>query len=474
MFRLGVVERVNWLQAAEESAEEATLNVRLLDGRLLENVAVHYHCEGYHNGLPQDWQTYYGNHEKLRVGFHAFREGDLVILFKESIHFGDGAANYTVVGFADGTPRGCLKCLVFDVANSGIDVRQDHIRASGPYPDARLRAAPADDPAIMRPAERIVYNEYQRRSLQLFGVGGEPPYTYELVTVLHPGCDLNATPGSGYAEVQELGNPFFLVNGTNVTNSPVNMEQIGTRYRWNGIQTTPCAVDGDVGEVRITDANGHSASCWFLVRAAEEAAEPPEPPEPPEPEPAGEIEVSDTQMLVSSQQDVIATGCSGDYSWVITGGGRFDGVDGGQATATGDSVTVYAPSTNAGCTNNSALLLYCDGELVDRIDLTFTNPGVSGDAYFVCECFHSINNPYWATCDGPRYAVSWRAHFYDCSGVFTHTNVCGSVAISCDPNDCFSASLSGCGTCYSIGDGATYDYRNSTKIAQGCCPEALM
>ena len=318
-LRLGVVTSVNYDQAAAEQFGEVTLDVEVVGIGLLRDVYVQYHCEGYHAGLkPRSQELWCGDLEKIRQGWAAFQEGDAVILWKDDRHFGDGAANWTVIGFADGVPKQCMRALIFDVANSGITNDWSIVGPSGPYPDARLREAPEDNPGIMRPAERLIYNEYQLRQLQFWVIGGVPPFRKEIIlrSLPHP-CNFNATPGTAWYNVQKKGNPFYLVNGTYVVNSPSNQDEVSI-LRYNGIRTTPCAEDGDLAEVRITDKNGNWVSCWFVVRADDEA----EPPPPPPPEPEGEISLSDTQMIIGADQEVTAEGCeSGDYYWVITGGG---------------------------------------------------------------------------------------------------------------------------------------------------------
>ena len=179
------------------------------------------------------------------------------------------------------------------------------------------------------------------------------------------------------------------------------------------------------------------------------------------------ISYSSQDMTVGLSQNLTITGAgevAACYDWEISGTGfAFDGVDGSQTTATGLSVTLYAPSANLNCAHSgSTVTLKCGGVVKDTVSFSATTAGLAEGTYYTV-CPPCSYQPGGAACAWVHdwYCVCGR---YNCYGTYLSSgNYC---CVGNSEAECLSCS--GTSVC-----NATNDLRQPANIAAGCCPAAL-
>jgi hypothetical protein len=509
----GEILEIKYEEAASEDYADVLAKVLLDTGRVVDDLPIHYHCEGYHQN-----QGLFGQ-ETLRTGFEAFSEGDRVIIFKTGLDSEPLNSNSVLIGFEDGLPHPCFKCKGMHTAN----VVLEEVPPSGPYPDARIREATEDDPVTVASP----YTGTSPGVGQLYPVGGVPPFEWSVdnayigyigtgrkldfslgddavgdvvFTVIDangherechvhiPGCDdpdgvptltLDNSLGCGETTIVRLdGEPYgwsptskwqpYLeedtVFNTDLAHAYIMIEGPACDHvvtaKTNARFCMKCRA-GLEGETEICKTLSLTGSCGE----------------------GASISAATTSMACSASQTLSVNGGSAvTWEWEITGGGRFDSVDGSDTTDTGDEVTLYAPSMNTDCADNSVVTLKCTDVLgatstVDTLSVTFNCNDTDDKAYqiwndFVC----AYTNPYSGAC---RCNWSQDSDAYNCAGdsIGVGTQRSGFYVHNtpCTCSKCESALYNyWSGVDPDTLPGVTEDTRTSTMITNGCCPEALM
>ena len=153
------------------------------------------------------------------------------------------------------------------------------------------------------------------------------------------------------------------------------------------------------------------------------------------------------------------------YEWEQTGGGSLSERQGG-------STTLTAPSDNPNCTKNSTIYLKdkASGQVCASVVVTYTNPSdYVAYKYLLKESLLASNI---RPVGRPYCADVWWSRLYTgrCDGTETasdNTTMCwGPETYSCGSSPGWTNS--------SVCDFSVRDLRTPEKLAQGCCPQALM
>jgi hypothetical protein len=193
------------------------------------------------------------------------------------------------------------------------------------------------------------------------------------------------------------------------------------------------------------------------------------------------IQYTTLQMQKNEEQTLVVRGdrnCL--YTWAITsGGGSFEYYTTDNKHAIGAEVTYIAPSSNASCSDNPTITLYCNGAFANSITIAVNAVTGTETAFF------DVTDRGCRIQDATYLVCSVYINRYYCSGAL-------------DPNTFFSVNCyvarvseisSGCAYCYTrpattaCGMGGRSlneilalqgDWRNPTMIANGCCPYQLL
>ena len=255
----GEIQSINYSEAAQADETYVTADVLLDDGGLVTAVDIHYHCETYHGKydlIPEG--------EAIRIGFEAFKEGDRVILLKSG-------EKRTIIGFEDGLPHPCYVGKVLRVANAFIDLAGSGL-INGPLPDERITEATEDNPGVVQSPQYILYGTYSSESIQLFVIGGTPPFKWKVE---------NIEPCSGDSVEQFMIQPIsYMIDGYSrsietLPKTPfsglaggVPTETTATSTGSFIYRTAVLAVDENVlglAKITVTDYFGHETYLYVRV-----------------------------------------------------------------------------------------------------------------------------------------------------------------------------------------------------------------
>lgn len=218
------------------------------------------------------------------------------------------------------------------------------------------------------------------------------------------------------------------------------------------------------------------------------------------------IGYTSSSMGPNAKQTLTAVGFTSDMDigWGLTGGGSLS-IEGSKAIYT-------SPSTNWNCEENAHIELYCNGALVDTLEIAINTNIGTGVAYYatVCEEVGYCIEPRW---QGAYWITEFHTaivaiYGYNCSGVGGRTGkYCAAGSGSCagsSPTPCESCLASKtvstyCSPVYpqtnrltcegaanectawcllgfedGAGLGEAVDARTSAMIEGGCCPAALL
>jgi hypothetical protein len=193
------------------------------------------------------------------------------------------------------------------------------------------------------------------------------------------------------------------------------------------------------------------------------------------------IQYTTLQMQKNEEQTLVVRGdrnCL--YTWAITsGGGSFEYYTTDNKHAIGAEVTYIAPSSNASCSDNPTITLYCNGAFANSITIAVNASTSSNIAVFIATdrgCWPQPSNPAETVC-------GVYINRYYCNGSLD-TNKYTSVNCSVT-----ATSISGCAACKNAATvprcgmgGRTInqilaipeDQRNSEMLLDGCCPYQLL
>jgi hypothetical protein len=192
------------------------------------------------------------------------------------------------------------------------------------------------------------------------------------------------------------------------------------------------------------------------------------------------IQYTTLQMQKNEEQTLVVRGdrnCL--YTWAITsGGGSFEYYTTDNKHAIGAEVTYIAPSSNASCSDNPTITLYCNGAFANSITIAVNAVTGTNTAYFKATdrgCWIKPSNPVETLC-------GVYINLYYCNGSLNpnlFSNNCSQTAShsgGCDA--CRNASVAPrCG----MGDrtineilALPNDWRTPGMIANGCCPYQLL
>ena len=182
------------------------------------------------------------------------------------------------------------------------------------------------------------------------------------------------------------------------------------------------------------------------------------------------IAYSDQEIPCDSSEELTITNqvaSDSCYTWSLSGSDfAFDSVGGSQTTATGASVDLYAPETNADCDSSTIVTLSCDGDVVDSVKFIANCGGDDCEVAYVLKC--NLTGTPSRTCIVP----------YNCSGAM----LLGVCSIYGSSFFCLNDQGAGCASCYPnyecyTEEGHTtpgiHDQRTEDQLDAGCCPEEL-
>jgi hypothetical protein len=202
-------------------------------------------------------------------------------------------------------------------------------------------------------------------------------------------------------------------------------------------------------------------------------------------DPPGTIGYTTLQMQVNEVQtlSIINPTINGEYTWSLSGGGTL-------ALESGESTAYTAPATNANCSNNGTVYLYCDGTAVDSVTFSInavgpwnqsSNPGI---AYKYLSCTDTVVSTCPPGHPVKTAEVSRRCPetCYDCMmyEIISYVVHCPNEGLTCVvkhcddsyPEDCSCSTMAECGRTYALSSGIV-DVRTDEMKAAGCCPGAL-